>query len=43
MKIIEAFMEYAKGDCSYMIPAMNVTRQYQSIKEELDNAALSVL
>ena len=36
-------MEYAKGDCSYMRPAMNVTRQYQSIKEELDNAALSVL
>lgn len=26
-----------------MIPAMNVTRQYQSIKEELDKAALSVL
>ncbi len=26
-----------------MIPAMNVTRQYESIKEELDNAALKVL
>ena len=26
-----------------MIPAMNVTRQYESIKEELDKAALEVL
>ena len=26
-----------------MIPAMNVTRQYESIQEELDRAALEVL
>lgn len=26
-----------------MIPAMNVTRQYESLKEELDKAALEVL